>query len=108
MAELYGAHASQAGQARCPGEQDCQIFESAAEPKDHACQGCPLLPTKPYAASAAIADADGAALLDEVEQIAGEQRAGFAYTAAELPPLVYELLLRWHANIATYERNDGR
>ena len=100
MGELYSFDPKQ----RCPGESACQRFESAAgdtrEEKLHACQMCPLLPTKP---SPTTRQADE--VVDRIERLARERDSGWLQIET-LKPWEWELLLIWDEAHATLQRSQ--
>lgn len=118
MCELYFGQGG-AGE-RCPGEEDCQIFQSAAfvddlgpdaQPigKTHVCGGCDLRSTKPPKLTqidSGIDAAELAQIVEQIETLAAEAQAGFGYTLAELTPLEFELLIHWQACVRSIERSQ--
>lgn len=105
MARLFESEsqASSTGNC-CPGEDDCQRFQSSEEPKLDACTLCPLLPTKLTRLLEALPPAEAEALLDEVERMGAEQRLGFAPLLASKSPLHFELLVLWGEFERMHER----
>lgn len=84
------------GVDHCPGEWNCERFESSAEPKSDACVTCPKLATKPVTISP-VTSADeraAAAVVDQVSELRDELRLGFL-DASKLTPLEFELLKIW-------------
>ena len=96
----------QGGAGRCPGEDDCERWAVSEEPKTDACLTCPMNGTKPVKISILTAldskEIDG--LIERIEQLASEQRAGFPIRVDEISPLEFELLKLWHSAVAAYER----
>jgi hypothetical protein len=99
VAQLHGL--ASAGE-QCPGEDGCEIFQSAYDDpeigedgkrigKAHVCLSCPMLPTKVKGRFAE----EEAAFLEEIERIIAARDAGLGLSAADLTPLQYEALLIW-------------
>lgn len=88
---------------RCPGEADCQRFQSAAgatrEEKLHACTACPLLPTK-----ITRAGEHDEAIVDRVERLARERDSGRPLRLDAISELEWELLLVRDECEAAYSR----
>src|SRR5205085_11428748 len=81
----------------------CRLFQSAAEPKEHACRACPLLPTKITRGTGADADND-AEFIDNVQRLVMERSSGFGLSPSDISPLEAELIITWDATVAAYER----
>lgn len=81
----------------CPGEWDCERFESSAEPKSDACITCPKKPTKPIVISSVTSEDEQAAheLVNHIAELRNEQRAGLI-NPADLNALEFEMLKLWH------------
>jgi hypothetical protein len=98
------------GLDHCPGEWDCERFESSAEPKSDACVTCPKLATKPITISP-VTSADeraAAAIVEHVSDLRDELRAGFL-DAQSLTPLESELLkiwLRTESDLAAFQSSQ--
>lgn len=102
VAAIYGVQAGR----RCPGETACEIFQGAAEPQEHVCIGCDLLPTKPLKIEPLTTD-EQCAVSETVNQIASlaqHQQAGFVLGLRDVTPLEFELLKIWHAEAVAIER----
>lgn len=95
------------GTRRCPGEADCERFQISEEPKTDACATCELLPTKPVqiAPLTSADEAEIAAQVDRVQELAEQQAAGFPVEPHAVSPLEFELLVRWHRAVGVYERH---
>ena len=90
---------------KCPGESNCEEFELAAgttreEKEEAVCKGCHLFSTK-YGSSDDWLDE----LVDEIEQLRFEQRAGKEPDLTTISPLVWEGLTIWHKTEANLEAN---
>ncbi|HMV46573.1 MAG TPA: hypothetical protein PLD20_01000 [Blastocatellia bacterium] len=104
MAELYEAADST---RRCPGEADCERFQISEEPKTDACATCEMLQTKPVQIAPLTSEdqAEIAAMVERVQELAEQQAAGFPVEPHEVSPLEFELLVRWHRAVQVYERH---
>lgn len=91
---------------RCPGEDDCQRFQISEEPKTDACGTCELKATKPVKIEAltSLDREEIEIVVDEISDLAAQQRAGFPLLLGELTLLEFELLKIWHSTVALYER----
>lgn len=93
------------GNERCPGEESCERFQSAAganrkEKALNACTGCHLLPTKIQT----VADESLTATASTIERLRQEQRAGRQIGMDEITALRWEGLIAWHELESQYER----
>lgn len=93
---------------RCPGETNCQRFQLSEEPKSDACVTCELNATKPIQIEGltSLDRAEIETTIDEVQNLASQQRAGFPLMLGELSLLEFELLKIWHSTMAMYERQQ--
>lgn len=93
---------------RCPGEDDCQRFQISEEPKSDACGTCELKATKPVKIEAltSIDREEIEWVIDDIADLAAQQRAGFPLAMNELGLLEFELLKMWHSTLAGYERQQ--
>lgn len=91
---------------RCPGEADCQRFQISEEPKTDACGTCELKATKPVKIEAltTLDREEIDSVVDDIADLASQQRAGFPMGLGELTLLQFELLKIWHSTVAVYER----
>ncbi len=91
---------------RCPGEDNCQRFQISEEPKTDACETCELKATKPIKIEAltSLDREEIEIVVDEISDLASQQRAGFPLGLGELTLLQFELLKIWHSTVAVYER----
>lgn len=91
---------------RCPGEDDCQRFQISEEPKSDACGTCELNATKPVKIEAltTLDREEIETVVDDIADLAAQQRAGFPLGMGELTLLEFELLKRWHSTVQMYER----
>lgn len=100
---MYGG----AGSERCPGEEHCDLFRRAKgktreEKEQNACvlPKCPKFGSKP---KFAIED-DDSEIIDRIERIRDEQRAGLVPDIRQMTALEWELLVYWHRVEASHER----
>jgi len=84
---------------RCPGEDDCGIFQRAAPPKCQACELCPLLPTKPTRDNEEVD-----AALSRIERLARERDSKRVLDLSKLSSVEWELLLIWDEAHAAHQR----
>ncbi len=91
---------------RCPSEENCQRFQISEEPKTDACETCELKATKPVKIEAltSLDREEIEIVVDEISDLASQQRAGFPLVMGELTLLEFELLKIWHSSVAVYER----
>jgi hypothetical protein len=76
------------GRPQCPGEETCEIWESAAQPKfEMACLGCEHLATKPPALAR-----EAAHILRGIDDLAAQRGSGHAPDLRVLRPMQWELL----------------
>lgn len=88
---------------KCPGEENCQDWSAAAgethEEKEQAvCVGCHLFQTKHGSADEWLET-----LLDEIEYLRYQQKAGRDPDLNEISPLAWEGLVLWHREEARVE-----
>lgn len=102
MAKLYEAGEGENG---CPGEDNCETFQSSAEDSEVRCPSCPK-----RAVSSPDADEDqppatagGSDIVDLVERLVRERDSGFGYPE-DLTQLEKELVMVWDDTVATFER----
>jgi len=85
------------GVSFCPGEWDCERFQSSAAPQENACITCEKKPTKPITISSVTSadEKEAHALVEHLSDVRDLQRAGLM-NPATLNALEVELLKYWH------------
>jgi len=96
---VSGLYNESKGGERCPGEDDCHIFQGQAPPKCQACELCPLQDTKPSHAKEEME-----AALSHIERLARERGSGRRLNLSTLSSLEWELLLVWDEAHAAQQR----
>lgn len=106
MAEKFGFGEEQA--RRCPGEHDCERYASAAgattEEKARACIGCGDCRGLAPLSDGENAEDEFDGILDEMEQIVWQQRAGRRFSLREFSPEQWLLLTLRHGLESEFEK----